>query len=91
MIIILSKLLLSILSNEYKTPTIRKLMRSKERDVDDYKQAIYMTLKRAYLKLLYIKRIDLALKECLKNYIRRRNIYNIIPVIRSYFYKRQVV
>jgi hypothetical protein len=45
-----SKLLLSILLDEYETPTIRGLMRSRERDVDDYKQADHMTSRGALSK-----------------------------------------
>jgi hypothetical protein len=38
-----SKLLLSILPNEYETPTVRGLVRSGEGDVDDHRQADRMT------------------------------------------------
>jgi hypothetical protein len=38
-----SKLLLSILPNEYETPTVGGLVRSREGDVDDHRQADRMT------------------------------------------------
>jgi hypothetical protein len=43
-IIALSKLLLSILLNEYKTLIVGGLVRSGEGDVDNHRQADYMTL-----------------------------------------------
>jgi hypothetical protein len=50
MIIILSKLLLSILPNKYKTSIIGGLARSGEGDIDDYRQADYITLEGALSK-----------------------------------------
>jgi hypothetical protein len=50
MTIILLKLLLSILLNEYKTPIVGGLARSGEGDVDDYRQTDYMTLGGALFK-----------------------------------------
>jgi hypothetical protein len=44
MTITLSKLLLSILPNKYETLIVGGLVRSKEGDVDDYRQADHMTL-----------------------------------------------
>jgi hypothetical protein len=44
MTIALLKLLLSILPNEYKTPTVGGLVRSGEGDVDNHTQADCMTL-----------------------------------------------
>jgi hypothetical protein len=70
---------------------VEGLVRSKEGDVDNYRQADYITLEELYLKPLYIKRLDLVLKGCLRHYICRRNAYNTIPAIKSYFYKGQVV
>jgi hypothetical protein len=43
MIIVSSKLLLSILPNEYETPTVGGLVRNEEGDVDDHRQADRMT------------------------------------------------
>jgi hypothetical protein len=43
MTIVLLKLLLSILPNKYETPLVRGLVRSGGGDVDDYRQAGYMT------------------------------------------------
>jgi hypothetical protein len=43
MTIISSKLLLSILPNEYETPTVRRLIKSKKGDVDDHRQTNHMT------------------------------------------------
>jgi hypothetical protein len=41
--IILLKLLLSILPNEYKTPIVGGLVRSREGDVNNHRQADYIT------------------------------------------------
>jgi hypothetical protein len=41
--IILSKLLLSILPNEYETPTVGGLVRSGEEDVNNHRQADRIT------------------------------------------------
>jgi hypothetical protein len=51
-IIALLKLLLSILLNKYKTLIVRGLVRSKEGDIDNYKQADYMTLEGALFKAI---------------------------------------
>jgi hypothetical protein len=50
MTIVLLKLLLSILPNEYETPIVGGLVRSGEGDVDNHRQADYMTLGEALSK-----------------------------------------
>jgi hypothetical protein len=51
-IIALSKLLLSILPNEYETPTVGGLVRSGEGDVDNHRQADHITLGGALSKAI---------------------------------------
>jgi hypothetical protein len=49
-IIILLKLLLNILLNEYKTLIIGGLARNREGDIDNYRQVDYITLEEALFK-----------------------------------------
>jgi hypothetical protein len=51
-IIILLKLLLSILLNKYKILIVGGLVRSREGDVDNYRQIDYITLRGALFKAI---------------------------------------
>ena len=51
-IIALLKLLLSILLNKYKILIVGGLVRSREEDIDNYRQADYITLKGALSKAI---------------------------------------